>query len=96
MYGRAVSIYSSDCIISDFAIAVVLLSYPSWWHIAKSMPNNKAAGFIEWFTNGENTVDGKSKEKAYLLFESSLLDSLEVGTVKGLQQIHAYLFGNGA
>lgn len=61
--------------------------------LAKSMPNNKAAGFIEWFTNGENTVDGKSKEKAYSLFESLLLDSLEVGTVKGLQQIHAYLFG---
>lgn len=61
--------------------------------LAKSMPNNKAAGFIEWFTNGENTVDGKSKEKAYSLFESSLLDSIEVGTVKGLQQIHAYLFG---
>jgi cell filamentation protein len=27
------------------------------------------------------------------LFESSLIDSLEVGTTKGLQQIHAYLFG---
>lgn len=61
--------------------------------LAKSMPNNKAAGFIEWFVNGENTVDGKSKEKAYSLFGSSLLDSIEVGTVNGLQQIHAYLFG---
>ena len=27
------------------------------------------------------------------MFESSLIDSIEVGTVKGLQQIHAYLFG---
>ena len=61
--------------------------------LAKSMPNNKAAGFIEWFVNGENTVDGKSKEKAYSLFGNSLLDSIEVGTVSGLQQIHAYLFG---
>ena len=61
--------------------------------LAKSMPNNKAAGFIEWFVNGENTVDGKSKKKAYSLFGSSLLDSIEVGTVNGLQQIHAYLFG---
>lgn len=61
--------------------------------LAKSMPNNKAAGFIEWFSNGENAVDRKSKEKAYSLFESSLLDSIEVGTVKGLQQIHAFLFG---
>ena len=27
------------------------------------------------------------------LFESSFIDSIEVGTTKGLQQIHAYLFG---
>lgn len=27
------------------------------------------------------------------MFESSLIDSIEVGAVKGLQQIHAYLFG---
>lgn len=61
--------------------------------LAKNMPNNKASRFIEWFTFGEDTIDGKSKVKAYTLFESSLLDSIEVGTVKGLQQIHAYLFG---
>ena len=61
--------------------------------LAKNMPNNKASRFIEWFTYGEDTIDGKSKVKAYTLFESSLLDSIEVGTVKGLQQIHAYLFG---
>lgn len=61
--------------------------------LAKNMPNNKASRFIEWFTYGEETIDGKSKAKAYTLFESSLLESIEVGTVKGLQQIHAYLFG---
>ena len=38
-------------------------------------------------------LDGKSRSKAYALFESSLIDSIEVGTIKGLQQIHAYLFG---
>jgi cell filamentation protein len=27
------------------------------------------------------------------LFESSFIKSIEVGTTKGLQQIHAYLFG---
>lgn len=37
--------------------------------------------------------DGKSKTKAYALFDSSLLETMEVGTVKGLQQIHGYLFG---
>lgn len=30
--------------------------------------------------------DGKSKQKAYALFESSFIDSIEVGTTKGLQQ----------
>ena len=61
--------------------------------LAKNMPNNKASKFIEWFIYGEDTLDGKSKAKAYTLFESSLLESIEVGTVKGLQQIHGYLFG---
>ena len=61
--------------------------------LAKSMPNSKSAKFIEWFTYSDETVDAKSKTKAYALFESSLLDSSEVGTVNGLKQIHAYLFG---
>jgi cell filamentation protein len=33
------------------------------------------------------------QEKAYSLFESGLLKNLDAGTVKCLQQIHAYLFG---
>lgn len=61
--------------------------------LAKSFPNNKASRFIEWFTNSDESIDGKSRSKAYALFESSLINSIEVGTVKGLQQIHAYLFG---
>lgn len=61
--------------------------------LAKSFPNNKASRFIEWFTNSDESIDGKSRSKAYALFESSLTDSIEVGSVKGLQQIHAYLFG---
>ena len=27
--------------------------------LAKNMPNNKASRFIEWFTYGEDTIDGK-------------------------------------
>lgn len=61
--------------------------------LAQCFPNNKAMRFIEWFTNSDETIDGKSKSKAYALFESSLINSVEVGTIKGLQQIHAYLFG---
>ncbi|MCM0060143.1 MAG: Fic family protein [Algoriphagus sp.] len=48
---------------------------------------------MEWFTYSDETIDGKSKTKAYALFESSFIDSIEVGTTKGLQQIHGYLFG---
>lgn len=61
--------------------------------LAKSFPNTKASRFMEWFTNSDESIDGKSRSKAYALFESSLIDSIEVGTVRGLQQIHAYLFG---
>lgn len=61
--------------------------------LARFFPNNKAMRFVEWFTNSDETIDGKSKSKAYTLFESSLIDDIEVGTTKGLQQIHAYLFG---
>ncbi|MDR0789813.1 MAG: Fic family protein [Bacteroidales bacterium] len=61
--------------------------------LAEQFPNNKAMKFLDWFTYSDNTIDGQSKKKAYTLFESGLLKSLEAGTVKCLQQIHAYLFG---
>lgn len=61
--------------------------------LAKNFPGKQANRFIEWFTYGDESIDGKSKSKAYALFDSSLLETIEVGTVKGLQQIHGYLFG---
>ena len=61
--------------------------------LAKHYPNNRANAFLDWFTYSDNTIDGQSKKKAYTLFESGLLDTFEPGTVKCLQQIHAYLFG---
>ena len=69
------------------------LDYDGVLLLVKSFPNARAMRFVEWFTNSDETIDGKSKSKAYALFESSLIDNIEVGTVKGLQQIHAYLFG---
>ncbi len=39
------------------------------------------------------SIDETSKERAFNLFQSVQLESFEVGTIKGLQQIHEYLFG---
>ena len=61
--------------------------------VAKNYPNNRASKFLEWFTYSDNSIDGQSKKKAYTLMESGLLDTLKPGTVKCLQQIHAFLFG---
>jgi len=74
--------YRSDMLDADGIVALV-----------KAFPNNKASGFLDWFIYSDNTIDGQSKKKAYALFESGLLASLEPGTVKCLQQIHAFLFG---
>jgi len=61
--------------------------------LAKHYPNNRANAFLDWFTYSDNTIDGQSQKKAYTLFESGLLESLQPGTIKTLQQIHAYIFG---
>ena len=61
--------------------------------LAKHYPNNRASAFLDWFVYSDNTIDGQSKKKAYTLVESGLLETLKPGTVKALQQIHAYLFG---
>ena len=70
-----------------------MLDYDGIIALGKEFPGKKANRFIEWFTYSDESIDGKSKTKAYALFESSFINSIEVGTFKGLQQIHAYLFG---
>ena len=61
--------------------------------LAKAIRNPQAMAFLDWFKYSENTIDGRSKKKAYTLIESNLVADKDVGTVKALQQIHAYIFG---
>ena len=61
--------------------------------LAKHFPNNKSMKFLDWFLYSDTCIDGQSKKKAYALFESNLIDEIEIGTTKGLQQIHGFLFG---
>ena len=61
--------------------------------LAKFIPNNQATAFLDWFRYSDNSIDGKSRKKAYTLWESNLVADKDVGKVKALQQIHAYLFG---
>ena len=61
--------------------------------LAKSVRNPQAMAFLDWFKYSENSIDGRSRKKAYTLIESNLVSEKDVGTVKALQQIHAYIFG---
>lgn len=74
--------YQTDVLDSDGVI-----------RLAKNFPNNRATKFLDWFTYSDTSVDGQSKKKAYTLFESGVIETIGVGTITGLQQIHAYLFG---
>ena len=70
-----------------------MLDYKGIIALGKEFPGKKANRFLEWFTYSDESIDGKSKAKAYALFQSTFINSIEIGTTKGLQQIHAYLFG---
>lgn len=70
-----------------------VMNYEQVIALAKEFPSKNANRFIEWFTYSDETIDGKSKNKAYALWNSSFMNNIEAGTVKGLQQIHGYLFG---
>ena len=61
--------------------------------LVKHINNTKATNFLDWFLYSDNTIDGQSKKKAYQLFESGILKTVDPGTITCLQQIHAYLFG---
>lgn len=57
------------------------------------IPSKKSALFLKWMQTMGTSIDEQSKQKAYSLFEDGVINTIEVGTVKGLRQIHAYIFG---
>ena len=61
-----------------------MLDYNGIITLGKTFPGTKANRFIGWFTYSDESIDGKSKTKAYARFESSFIESIEVGTAKGL------------
>ena len=74
--------YATDCFAQEDIIEVV-----------KTLPAKNTVAFLDWFTYSDNTIDGQSRKKAYTFWESNMISDAEVGTVKALQKIHAYLFG---
>ena len=57
------------------------------------LPSKKSDSFIKWVKKFGTSIDEQSKNKAYELFESGIINDIAVGTIKGLQQIHSFLFG---
>lgn len=55
------------------------------------LENKLGIGDLSELAHAEEKI---SKSKALLLFEEGLLDTFEVGTFKGLSQIHRFLFGD--
>ena len=75
-------IYNTDCLTEE-GIDLLLLLLPI---------KNKLA-IQEWIKGKSNPLDEQSKHRAYELFDSDIINNIEVGTINGLQQIHSFLFG---
>ena len=73
--------YSTDCINQDGIDLLLML-----------LPAKSKVLFWDWIKGMNDPIDERSKKKAYELYENSILCNIEVGTIKGLQQIHAFLF----
>ena len=74
--------YATDCFAQEDITNVV-----------KTLPAKNITDFLDWFTYSDNTIDGQSRKKAYTFWDSNMIADSEIGTVKALQKIHAYIFG---
>ena len=61
--------------------------------ILKIIKSSKHQEVEKWLDGSSSPLDQQSKQKAYELWNSSILNDIEIGTVKSLQQIHAHIFG---
>ena len=57
--------------------------------LAACFPNTKASRFVAWLTNSEESIDGKSKSKAYALFESSMIKCIDWSMVNKKDYLEA-------
>lgn len=56
------------------------------------LPRKRRGILKEWLKGNNDPLDKQSKKKAYDLITSGVIYDIEVGTTRGLQQIHSYLF----
>lgn len=56
------------------------------------LPRKRRSILKEWLKGNNDPLDEQSKKKAYDLITSGIIYDIEVGTTRGLQQIHSYLF----
>ena len=56
------------------------------------LPSKHRSVLKEWFKGNNDPLDEQSKKKAYDLINFRIINDIEVGTTKGLRQIHSYLF----
>lgn len=56
------------------------------------LPRKRRSILKGWLKGNNDPLDEQSKKKAYDLITSGVIYDIEVGTTRGLQQIHSYLF----
>jgi len=74
--------YSTDVIDDDTLNSLMVV-----------LKSPKKEVFQKWLSSVGSSLDEKSKLKAYDLFDGGAINDIEVGTTRGLQQIHAFIFG---
>lgn len=75
-------LYNTDCLSEEGINLLVFI-----------LPIKNKLLIQEWVKGKNNPLDEQSKLKSYELFDSGIISSIEIGTTKGLQQIHSFIFG---